>query len=298
MDSMDIDHQQQLPQEQPFGNGGGSARGDSVNGTGRQLEETSLFIGRLALDTTKHDLERLFSRHGRIRRCEVKRGGYAFVDFFERSDAEHALVENGSEFMGERIAVQFAKARKAEPGSNACFRCGDPNHWSRDCPMRDEDRGMGFARRPPPLSYRSGPARRRSRSRSRSPYRRSSRRYSRSRSRSRSPYRRSSRRHSRSRSRSRSRSSYRRSSRRHHSRSRSRSRTPPRRHASRSRSRSRSRSPVSSSRRGRDRESSRRHASRSRSRSRTPPRDRDRRDRDRDEPRGRSYSRTPSPSRD
>jgi arginine/serine-rich splicing factor 4/5/6/arginine/serine-rich splicing factor 7 len=63
----------------------------------------------MALDTTRRELEDLFVKYGEIKRCEVKRGGYGFVEFYRRSEAERALSEDGTMLLGERIAVQFAK---------------------------------------------------------------------------------------------------------------------------------------------------------------------------------------------
>ncbi|KAI9220029.1 hypothetical protein BC828DRAFT_139198 [Blastocladiella britannica] len=253
----------------------------------RPVEPTSIFVGRLHADTRQEDLSRLFEKHGKIKRCDLKRGGYAFVEFFDSNDARNALVEDGAHLLGESIRVMMAKARMADPGTNGCFRCGSSEHWSKNCPSREEDRGLGLpkwqmagargrSRSPPPRS-RGGSysSRRYSRSRSRSPAHRSSR----------------SRRYSRSRSRS---PGYRRSSRR--DRSRSRSRSPPRR-SRRDRSRSRSRS------RDRHHRSSRRDRSSSRDRrgrSPSPRRDRDGgrsgSHRDDGEERAPSHSRSPSPA--
>lgn len=53
----------------------------------------SLFVGRLPLNAQERDLDSAFGRYGRITRCAVKTGGYGFVEFSDRRDAEDALRE-------------------------------------------------------------------------------------------------------------------------------------------------------------------------------------------------------------
>ncbi|ORZ37213.1 hypothetical protein BCR44DRAFT_1413336 [Catenaria anguillulae PL171] len=83
----------------------------SVTGstTNRPIEPSSLFVGRLHAEVRASDLEVLFSKYGRIKRCELKRGGYAFVEFDESDAAREALKEDGTKMHGEAIAVMFAK---------------------------------------------------------------------------------------------------------------------------------------------------------------------------------------------
>ncbi|XP_010558303.1 PREDICTED: serine/arginine-rich splicing factor RS2Z32-like isoform X2 [Tarenaya hassleriana] len=175
---------------------------------------TRLYVGRLSSRTRERDLERLFSRYGRVRDVDVKRD-YAFVDFSDPRDADDARYRlDGRDFDGSRIIVEFAKgtprgsreysSRGPPPGTGRCFNCGVDGHWARDCTAGDwknkcyrcgdkghierdcknspkKLRGQSYSRSP--VRSRS-PRRRRSRSRSRS--------YSRGRSysRSRSPVRR------------------------------------------------------------------------------------------------------------
>jgi len=169
----------------------------------------SLFVGRLSSDTRSRDLEDLFYKFGKITRCDVKRGGFGFVEFEDKRDAEDAIKElDGATLLGRRIAVEWAKGpRRGSDSSSsrdktdgdACFKCGESGHWARDC---TNSRSGGSSRR---RSRSRSPRRRRSsRERERSPRRgsrsppRRDRERDRSPKRDRSPRRSSPRRSSRS----------------------------------------------------------------------------------------------------
>jgi len=187
------------------------------------LNGDHIITGRISPETRARDLEDVFGKYGRIIRCDVKRG-FAFVEFEDDRDGDDALKElDGSEILGHRVVVEWAKGRRRGPSErDKCFRCGREGHWARDC--------------------HNTPSRGRRRSSSRSPRRRHSHSPKR-RHHSRSP-RRHKRHHSRSRSHSPShspsRSPKKHSSRtEHHSRSPSRSKSPsPKQRNSRSPSRS------------------------------------------------------------
>ncbi|CAG8629468.1 2236_t:CDS:2, partial [Paraglomus occultum] len=83
----------------------------------------SLFIGRLAIDTDRRDLEDIFDRYGRMTRLELKRG-YAFIHYQDERDAKDALKDaDGLRIHGHRIIVEWAKNGGRKPGENECFKC-------------------------------------------------------------------------------------------------------------------------------------------------------------------------------
>ncbi|KAE9612268.1 putative transcription factor interactor and regulator CCHC(Zn) family [Lupinus albus] len=160
---------------------------------------TRLYVGKLSSRTRSRDLERAFSRYGRVQDVNMKQD-FAFVDFSDPRDADDARYHlDGRDFDGSRIIVEFAKGaprgsreyqgRGPPPGTGRCFNCGLDGHWARDCKAGDwknkcyrcGDRGhIERNCKNSPKAFRRGRSYSRSPVRSRSPHRRHSRSYSRS----------------------------------------------------------------------------------------------------------------------
>lgn len=61
-----------------------------------------VYIGRLATDANKKDLETLFKNYGRILDVTVKTG-FGFVEFENKIDAEDAVHDiHDTKFLGQR----------------------------------------------------------------------------------------------------------------------------------------------------------------------------------------------------
>lgn len=109
---------------------------------------TRLYIGRLAPDVVRDDIEHLFRGLGRIIDVRMM-SGFGFVEFEDSRDAEDAVRVrvntnqdfDGVLFMGERIIVQFAK---------------QPPRRERD---RERERDQYAPRGYPGRSYESRPPR-------------------------------------------------------------------------------------------------------------------------------------------
>eukprot|EP00906_Rhabdomonas_costata_P006048 RCo008920 len=97
-----------------------------------------LYIGGLGTKTKESELERAFSKFGKLAYANIKSNSnsgtnYAFVEFLDDRDAEDAIKGmDGSTVDGVRINVQFCHGGRKEVGG-ACFNCGSADHWARDC---------------------------------------------------------------------------------------------------------------------------------------------------------------------
>jgi len=144
----------------------------------------------LSLYTTERELEKTFSKYGRLEKVQVVQDGHSgrsrgfgfvyFEDIADATEAREAL--NGTDIDGKKVRVDFSITKRAHTPTPGMYM-GRPSERDRD---RRGPRGGGYrGRSPPRRDYRDRDYRRR---RSPSPYR--GRRGGRSRSRSFSPRRR------------------------------------------------------------------------------------------------------------
>ncbi|TKA71318.1 hypothetical protein B0A55_07131 [Friedmanniomyces simplex] len=84
--------------------------GDAANGSGG-VSNTRLYLGNLPRNATKADVENHFNTHGTGEITEIKlMNGFGFIEYKDAMDARDVVPAfHGSEFMGERLVVQFAR---------------------------------------------------------------------------------------------------------------------------------------------------------------------------------------------
>jgi len=73
--------------------------------------DTRLYLGNLPRNATKADVENHFNTHGTGEITEIKlMNGFGFIEYKDAMDARDVVPAfHGSEFMGERLVVQFAR---------------------------------------------------------------------------------------------------------------------------------------------------------------------------------------------
>lgn len=94
-----------------------------------------IYISKLSTSIREKDLEEKFGKYGSIRRVQLK-SGYAFIEFSDYKEAEHAIESmDGRNWEGQRIVVQPSLGRKRERSRDR----GDRDRGDRD--RGDRDRG-------------------------------------------------------------------------------------------------------------------------------------------------------------
>ncbi|VVB03525.1 unnamed protein product [Arabis nemorensis] len=76
-----------------------------------------VFVGNFEYDTRQSDLERLFSKYGRVERVDMK-SGYAFVYFEDERDAEdaiHGIDNTPFGYEKRKLSVEWAKGERGKP---------------------------------------------------------------------------------------------------------------------------------------------------------------------------------------
>ncbi|RCI16223.1 hypothetical protein L249_2801 [Ophiocordyceps polyrhachis-furcata BCC 54312] len=82
-----------------------------------EVSATRLYLGNLPRNATKADVEAHFATHGTGEITEVKlMNGFGFIEYKDPMDARD-VVPDGSDFMGERLTVQFARGSRNREGA-------------------------------------------------------------------------------------------------------------------------------------------------------------------------------------
>lgn len=151
-----------------------------------------VYVGGIGGDVTRDELDREYSKFGRIKEVWVAKNppGFAFVEFMDERDAEEAIREtDGKKVCGYRANVQASHGKQSKRKRDAeevrCHKCSRWGHSGSVCtrypgdsrrsrsPARGGRRSRSpYGRRSPPRRGGSPPPRRRSPPR-RSPPRRS-----------------------------------------------------------------------------------------------------------------------------
>ncbi|KAH6582066.1 hypothetical protein BASA61_008692 [Batrachochytrium salamandrivorans] len=98
---------------------------------------SKVYVGHLPYNVAKRELDDLFLSYGKVISIEIKHGGYAFVQFDNRRDADDAVAAlNNHLFDGRRLLVEFSNKRDSV--GDSCLLCGNEGHWARDCPDSKE----------------------------------------------------------------------------------------------------------------------------------------------------------------
>ncbi|KAI9698615.1 MAG: hypothetical protein M1820_007414 [Bogoriella megaspora] len=80
------------------------------------VSSTRLYLGNLPRNATKSDVENHFNSHGTGEITEIKlMNGFGFIEYKDAMDARD-VVPDGSDFMGERLVVQFARGSRRPDG--------------------------------------------------------------------------------------------------------------------------------------------------------------------------------------
>jgi len=79
-----------------------------------EVSSTRLYLGNLPRNATKADVEAHFNTHGTGEITEIKlMNGFGFIEYKDAMDARDVVPAfHGSDFMGERLTVQFARGTR------------------------------------------------------------------------------------------------------------------------------------------------------------------------------------------
>ena len=123
---------------------------------------TRCFVGGIGQQISEEELADAFRGVGAISDVTIVRHadgvgkGFGFVSFESVEARDKAIAElHGSQIQGRTVSVReaVARARRDGPGGrggfrererepyqrggrdSGCFKCGDPDHWARECPL-------------------------------------------------------------------------------------------------------------------------------------------------------------------
>ncbi|KAK4099824.1 hypothetical protein N658DRAFT_525260, partial [Parathielavia hyrcaniae] len=102
-----------------------------------EVSSTRLYLGNLPRNATKADVEAHFATHGTGEITEIKlMNGFGFIEYKDAMDARDVVPAfHGSDFMGERLTVQFARgSRHREQGGGGGGGGGGYSHERNSAP--------------------------------------------------------------------------------------------------------------------------------------------------------------------
>ncbi|KAF2148205.1 hypothetical protein K461DRAFT_208596, partial [Myriangium duriaei CBS 260.36] len=107
--------------------------GRQDTGTMGDVSATRLYLGNLPRHATKSDVAQHFESHGTGEIVDIKlMNGFGFVEYKDSMDARDVVPDlDGTDFMGERLVVQFARG-----GSKPQRDFDGPSHRAPPRPRR------------------------------------------------------------------------------------------------------------------------------------------------------------------
>uniref|UniRef100_A0A8D3E705 RNA-binding protein 4.1-like n=1 Tax=Scophthalmus maximus TaxID=52904 RepID=A0A8D3E705_SCOMX len=108
---------------------------------------TKLHVGNIAC--TNQELRARFEEFGTVLECDIVKN-YAFVHMERMEDAMEVINHlDNTAFKGKLMSVKLSTSRlRTAPGMgdrSGCYRCGQEGHWSKECPLDQNDYGGGYA---------------------------------------------------------------------------------------------------------------------------------------------------------